>query len=229
MSALTPPTGPSRPLADLDLDADTSAPGRARDCVREMLPALDDTTLDDILLAVSELVTNAVKHGAAPVRLTIEAEEGLVRLQVHDAGDADAVPAPSRPTVTAGSGRGLMLVAAVSSSWGVTPAPTQPGKSVWAAFPVPTPVTATVVRLAGDLDLAAARRTGVQLRRVHLAPDVEVRLDLSEVRFIDSAVLHLFADLQARAASDGGRVRIVGASSSVRRVIVMTGLGDLLE
>ena len=91
-----------------------------------------------------------------------------------------------------------------------------------------SPSTTTLV-IAGDLDLAAARRTGVQLRRVHLAPDVEVRLDLSEVRFIDSAVLHLFADLQARAASEGGKVRIVGAPGNVRRVVVMTGLGDLLE
>lgn len=221
--------GASYPRADLDLDADTTAPARARECVRELLPALDPTTLDDILLAVSELVTNAVKHGAAPVRLTIEAEEGLVRLEVHDAGAADDVPAPSRPTVSARSGRGLLLVAAVSAAWGVTPATTQPGKSVWAAFPVPAQITSTVVRLAGDLDLAAARRTGIQLRRLHLAPDVEVRLDLSDVRFIDSAVLHLFADLQVRAAAEGGRIRVVGASSSVRRVMTMTGLGDLLE
>lgn len=89
--------------------------------------------IEVIALLVSELITNAIVH-AAPhdskeqIALTISISKGLVRVEVGDAN-------PSPPTrivdaaLDAPSGRGLALVDALSTTWGVTP--TTSGKFVW--------------------------------------------------------------------------------------------------
>ncbi|WP_405676191.1 ATP-binding protein [Streptomyces sp. NBC_01511] len=88
--------------------------------------------LDDVLLCVSELATNALVHGVPPgrgyrLRLWLLAD-GVFRIEVHDSGDG-------RPSVRepyGESGRGLMLVAALADKWGV--GERDPGKIVWCEF-----------------------------------------------------------------------------------------------
>ncbi|MET9801808.1 sensor histidine kinase [Streptomyces sp. NPDC006368] len=69
------------------------------------------TRLQDLALAVAELTTNSVIHGAGHGTLRIWAEDGQVVCEVHDAGQlTDPLagrrpPVPSRP-----GGRGLLLV-----------------------------------------------------------------------------------------------------------------------
>ena len=102
----------------LDLPHAPVSVGFARDQVRSFLlglwpdPALDDL-VDDLRLVVSELVTNAVRHGEPPVTLDVDAvdADGLRRVVVvcRDGGPWDGTaPAPT-------GGRGLQLVRSLAS------------------------------------------------------------------------------------------------------------------
>ncbi len=83
------------------------------------------------VLVVSELATNAVRHARTPFAVTLEQEDGTVTVSVRDA----ALPLPRLQTLDplAAEGRGLVMVAALSDTWGVTCFPGG-GKAVWATF-----------------------------------------------------------------------------------------------
>jgi anti-sigma regulatory factor (Ser/Thr protein kinase) len=88
--------------------------------------------LDDVLLCVSELATNALVHGVPPgrgyqLRLWLSGD-GLLRVEVHDSGGGQ----PRRREPEGESGRGLLLVAALADQWGVDER--RPGKIVWCEF-----------------------------------------------------------------------------------------------
>ncbi|WP_432105759.1 ATP-binding protein [Streptomyces sp. bgisy091] len=90
--------------------------------------------VDDLLLCVSELATNALRHGVPPgrgylVRLMLDSRELVV--EVHDSGGGQ--PAVREPCGE--SGRGLLLVEALADRWGV--GERDPGKVVWCAFSAP--------------------------------------------------------------------------------------------
>lgn len=88
--------------------------------------------VEDIVLALSELVTNAVEHGKGQVQVELSIEHGrCLRAQVHDEG-ASGVPASVRITPTSARSRGLAIVEALSHAWGYRPDAT--GKWVWAEF-----------------------------------------------------------------------------------------------
>ncbi|MFD9410880.1 ATP-binding protein [Streptomyces sp. NPDC059989] len=81
---------------------------------------------DDMSLCVSELATNALRHGVPRGRgylLRLLAFDGTVRIEVHDSG-----PGLSRITGRP-PGMGLTLVRAVADDWGVLAR--TPGKVVW--------------------------------------------------------------------------------------------------
>jgi serine/threonine-protein kinase RsbW len=110
---------PCRGTATFPLPADASAPGRARRTLAQLLGS-GDARLNAALLAVSELVTNAVRHGhrtgTGTIELCIATSAGGLRVSVGSAGPPFE-PAPARRG-TAG-GWGLGIVAAVSRAWGV--------------------------------------------------------------------------------------------------------------
>lgn len=83
---------------------------------------------DDLAVVVSELVTNAVRHGAPPVTLEIDTTDDAVTVVVEDASPGR--PGPVEALEDAEGGRGLSLVEALSADTGVRPLP--PGKAVWA-------------------------------------------------------------------------------------------------
>jgi anti-sigma regulatory factor (Ser/Thr protein kinase) len=109
---------------------------------------------DDITLAVSELLTNALEHtaprpGGWPVRVgLLQSRPGTAVLcAVADASPAPPVPAP--PGHLAESGRGLHVIEEISDSWGYTTAPRR-GKVVWATFePAAAPLHAVPAPGAG--------------------------------------------------------------------------------
>ena len=115
--------------AELQLPMDGRAAGTARSFLREAhCEAHGAWVLDDAKLLVSELVTNAVCHGAPPVVLEIgcDGTSGMT-VRVRD-GDAHP-PTVVQATAEDESGRGVALVDMLSDAWGVEPA--QHGKVIW--------------------------------------------------------------------------------------------------
>lgn len=81
-------------------------------------------------LLVSELVTNALRHGRPPVELRLNAApEKVLRIEVLDTADG-ADPVQSHAALDAVSGRGLGIVAALAVRWGTEHLDS--GKVVWA-------------------------------------------------------------------------------------------------
>ncbi|PRY13969.1 anti-sigma regulatory factor (Ser/Thr protein kinase) [Kineococcus rhizosphaerae] len=120
------------PVADLDLPVDLSAARRAREFVRaRWCPDHGGDALEGVLLVVSELIVNAVEHGAPPVRARVDCRSDVLRLEVSDG--SPAFPQHLSPGPQAESGRGVGLVATICSDWGVRR--DGAGKTVWCDVP----------------------------------------------------------------------------------------------
>jgi anti-sigma regulatory factor (Ser/Thr protein kinase) len=83
---------------------------------------------DDLRLVASELVTNAVLAGSPHIGVTLALQDDRVVLRVSD--EAAGWPEPRMTDIYDIGGRGLPLVSAISTSWGVRLSGT--GKVVWA-------------------------------------------------------------------------------------------------
>lgn len=105
---------------DVDIPRDPRAPGRARRAVQEFGDAIDPTVQHDVVLLVSELVTNSVKYGAeGDLKLQIEAPEPRrLRVEVINQGASFEPKARTRPRTEPG-GWGLHLVETLADRWGV--------------------------------------------------------------------------------------------------------------
>ena len=107
--------------AQLDLDHDVTAPRAARRFVSDVLATwgLGDGVVERSQLLVSELVSNAVLHGSAPVRMSIVDDSGAapgICVEVSNAGDGK--PVMRRAERDELSGRGLQLIDELAVSWG---------------------------------------------------------------------------------------------------------------
>ncbi|MGW9399082.1 ATP-binding protein [Streptomyces sp. NPDC055642] len=111
-----------------------SVPG-ARAFARQALDGWDvlaPDRLDDVLLCVSELATNALLHGVPAGRgflLRLLPYADGVRVEVHDSGGGVPAVPKGEPDE---SGRGLVLVGGLADKWGV--GEREPGKVVWCEF-----------------------------------------------------------------------------------------------
>lgn len=106
----------------------------------------DDATavVDDAVLIVSELLTNAIRASCSAVSIGIAVEPDSIRVAVSD--DASGTPTPRHAGPGEPAGRGLSIVAAVARQWGVRPCAVdgREGKEVWARLlltrgPAPSP------------------------------------------------------------------------------------------
>ena len=77
-----------------------------------------DALVDVCALLVSELVTNAVVHGAGAVELEVAAERGGVRIAVSQRDAVTGLPEARMSGPTEVSGRGLAIVDAMAEQWG---------------------------------------------------------------------------------------------------------------
>jgi hypothetical protein len=95
---------------------------------------------EDITTVVSELLTNALRHGLSdssetrsrsPIRLGLLQPGPCVLCAVAD--PSRKAPVPKDPGLLAETGRGLLVVGTLADAWGYTP-PSDIGKVVWAMF-----------------------------------------------------------------------------------------------
>ena len=81
--------------------------------------------LDDARLLLTELITNAIRHGHLEhgdrIAVTIRREAAALLVEVSDPGDGIA-PSDSRPPGS-GDGWGLTLLDRLAEAWGVEPLP----------------------------------------------------------------------------------------------------------
>lgn len=134
-----PIDGPSSPVdASLSVAPDADAAAIARRFVRDNRDHLDPSVIADAELLISEIVTNAVRHGAGQVRLRLRLDPPGIGIAVADTGAQMPRPRAAAPPSDQTSGRGLLIVDAVSSSWGVEPHDRPPGKTVWFDLRPPT-------------------------------------------------------------------------------------------
>ena len=82
-------------------------------------------------LIISELVTNAVRHSATEIEVSVGKHQRLLRIAVHDR--TRSLPQTLDPHPTRTGGRGVAVVNALSRDFGVL-ATRSPGKVVWAVF-----------------------------------------------------------------------------------------------
>ncbi|WP_405713328.1 MULTISPECIES: ATP-binding protein [unclassified Streptomyces] len=91
---------------------------------------------EDVLLVVSELVTNACLHADGPEAMRIACTAKVLRVEVSDSGAGQ--PAPRTPH-RAGrpGGHGMFIVQRLCLDWGVLRVPGRSGKTVWAELAAP--------------------------------------------------------------------------------------------
>jgi anti-sigma regulatory factor (Ser/Thr protein kinase) len=103
------------------LAGDGRAPAAARTQVARELAAgavPEGVIVDEVVLIVSELVTNAVRGGAHWIDVTVRVTRGRLDLAVGD--DAGGWPVLASPEDDALGGRGLGIVDQLADSWKVT-------------------------------------------------------------------------------------------------------------
>jgi anti-sigma regulatory factor (Ser/Thr protein kinase) len=107
---------------ELDLEpAPTAATTARTEVTARLAERLGATLLEDVRLLVTELITNALRHGALTpgdrVSLKASIDDGVVRIEVRDPGN-DGEVTPREPGKR-GGGYGLFLVEQLAKRWGV--------------------------------------------------------------------------------------------------------------
>ena len=125
--ALTRPT--ELQVRRVRLTASPAAAGEARSQVRAAIRAWEIPVEEDIaVLLTSELVTNAIGHEPGEtITLAVTCSFGQLRVEVHDT--SRSLPVLMDAAADAEAGRGLLLVATLSATWGVSRTPA--GKAVY--------------------------------------------------------------------------------------------------
>ena len=116
------------PLVDTRLSADKNMPARSRRLTGDALGEIEPDTRYNFLLMLSELVANTVLHSRTPERLRVLRVGDRLRVEVYD--DSSDFPVVMTPSPHRVHGRGMLLVDALASDWGVNSTPS--GKVVWA-------------------------------------------------------------------------------------------------
>ncbi|MEV7197845.1 ATP-binding protein [Streptomyces sp. NPDC093510] len=136
---------PARQVRRLSLNGASGIVPLARDYTREALHAWGwlpaesaerRAAAEDVLLVVSELVTNACLHAEGPDELWLSSDGKVLRIEVSDRGTGQ--PAPRTPH-RAGrpGGHGMFIVQRLCMDWGVVRTPGAAGKTVWAELGAP--------------------------------------------------------------------------------------------
>ncbi len=141
--------------------------------------------VDDAAMVVTELITNALLYGGAPVLLRLVPIAGGVRVEVRDHGEQLPMRVISTPESM--TGRGLSVVGTLSNRWGVEPLPD--GKVVWCELSVDDDTHAGEGWSASARPLHDSRR-GDERFTVYLG-DAPTQLLLESKAHVDNMVREL--------------------------------------
>lgn len=124
-----------REVFDLPARGTSAAEARRRTLAWLMRHFIGQAPTEAAVLIISELVTNAVVHsGSSAISCTLRLGGGLLYIEVTDQGSGTRELAVQEAAADDVSGRGLLLVSALSKAWGVTSG-VPSGLTVWAAVP----------------------------------------------------------------------------------------------
>jgi hypothetical protein len=144
-------------------------------------------------LVLSELVTNALRvrvprDRQVGVRIAHSERDGLLRIEVSDAGAGR--PEVRSPGEDETGGRGLLLVEALASRWGVQERAGGIGKTVWVELKAPD-----IVAVPAEREIAA----------VTLQPGQQVKL---------WGLWHTVQSVRGERSPSGGLVMVLGLDDS---------------
>ena len=123
--------------AQVDLRPDPAAPAAARSFAATVLRGWDipRQSIEDVVLLVSEMVSNAVEHAGAATPLRLTLRRGVRRLRVSVSDGSPIRPVLRRVDRHSLRGRGMHLVDRLADRWGTEEE--APGKRVWLEIDVP--------------------------------------------------------------------------------------------
>jgi anti-sigma regulatory factor (Ser/Thr protein kinase) len=113
-------------------EPELSSAAAVRAFVRDKVAGLVDDEI--VALMASELAINAVTHAGTPFLVRVIPAPSAVRVEVVD-GSPDP-PLLRPPDMTSPTGRGLHIVRALATAWGVQPV--ESGKRVWFEYGEPS-------------------------------------------------------------------------------------------
>ncbi|MGW2934410.1 ATP-binding protein [Streptomyces sp. NPDC055722] len=147
-SSGTPEEGappPGRQMRRMSFEGESGVVPLARDFTRQALYAWgwlpagsadQRAAAEDVLLVVSELVTNACLHAEGPEELWISCDRKVLRVEVSDRGAGQPTPRTPHRAGRPG-GHGMFIVQRLCLDWGVVRSPGVAGKRVWAELGAP--------------------------------------------------------------------------------------------
>jgi sigma-B regulation protein RsbU (phosphoserine phosphatase) len=173
--------------------------------------------LDEALLLVTELVTNAVVHAGTEIELHMQTAADGLRVEVVDRSPGSLPVIRPAPAETREGGRGVFLLDALASEWGTRHF--SGGKSVWFQLGPPPEPPVSVVRTPPDAE--ADQPPPALDWLVGLPADLEQQI--SSAQLIGELVHRLVAAfeledgwLYAQAAQDDAVWELVAASDPTR-------------
>lgn len=224
------------------MPASPEAAGAARRWLRDALAATGhEDWVDDGVLALSEVVTNVLLHAHTETEISIEVGRDAARVDVRDT--EPTLPSPRGYHDDALTGRGLHLVEAVTSCFGVWPLG-DAGKIVWfclgSGMPVAAPPevwasaesapagTARRIALLGmpvRLWFAAREHHDASLRELsyYLAERPDPTIDISRM---DRARAVIARALRAESERQGTRGEPASGAEDVVDLVLEVEAGD---
>jgi anti-sigma regulatory factor (Ser/Thr protein kinase) len=110
-------------LIELKLQGGPQAAGQAREEIVADNGTLPASVRDELLLLLTELVTNAVRHGGAvdglPVEVVVARSPRALKVAVTDPGSGFEWPVPDASIAPRENGYGLLLVDRLAHRWGI--------------------------------------------------------------------------------------------------------------
>jgi anti-anti-sigma factor len=240
-SAGTGGGGEQPPVLDQAFDADSLYALRATVAAHASQAGMPEGRVGDLVLAVHELATNAVWHGAGHGRLRVWETAGALRCEVSDDGAVDRDTGDQgladAASWSADFGHGLWLVRQVADQASVRTGKSGTVAAVSFALAPPGQLPpfqlaqqvrdgCTVLSVTGQLDASSAGQFGGAVLQLAAAgPGLRLIVDLSGLTWWDSAGLAaLITAAEQMDAHPGARMALAGPPGRLLERLRDTGL-----